>query len=416
MTTLPSPWRWATPWGAVALLVVGACAGGDEGAGSGPAGCLSGYTDCAGRCADLRSSPTDCGACGATCAAGLVCASGACAATCLPTQTNCSGACVDLTADAGNCGACGDACLLGQVCSGAQCVGDPLATGGSTGSGGTSSGGSSSGGGTGTGGAGGTCTDTPPPPDAEGVEYTCAQQVGWGKCGEAWMAGYCDESCGRCSAAATGGSAGTGGTTGTGGAGTGRTCSTVGGGQCPATFTCPSGSTPSSSTCGCYTPAGLGANKAALFAAGARDYMLASAMMETELMDASTYPYGDQMPDGTPKTGDAWNGGVCKQNWGMMRTCYPPWQGLASDQYATAGAMNSDLGLDVAVYNACRDHFGDDWWAGHRNGASGLANPDTADIQAFKAAMDWTYEQLVSGSHFCDDVRFWVNVQAIVIE
>ncbi len=37
------------------------------------------------------------------------------------------------------------------------------------------------------------CTDTPP--DAR---YTCAQQVSWGKCGESFMQGYCDRSCGRC--------------------------------------------------------------------------------------------------------------------------------------------------------------------------------------------------------------------------
>jgi mannan endo-1,4-beta-mannosidase len=37
------------------------------------------------------------------------------------------------------------------------------------------------------------CTDVPP--DAV---FTCGEQVGWGKCGEPWMAGRCDRSCGRC--------------------------------------------------------------------------------------------------------------------------------------------------------------------------------------------------------------------------
>ena len=41
-------------------------------------------------------------------------------------------------------------------------------------------------------------------------------------------------------------------------------------------------------------------------------------------------------------------------------------------------------------------------------------DPNTADIQNFKAAMDWTYDQLVQGDHFCDDVRFWANVQPII--
>ncbi|KAL4420827.1 hypothetical protein ABPG75_010483 [Micractinium tetrahymenae] len=36
------------------------------------------------------------------------------------------------------------------------------------------------------------CDDRPPP------TYTCAQQKGWGKCGEAFMAPFCARTCGRC--------------------------------------------------------------------------------------------------------------------------------------------------------------------------------------------------------------------------
>jgi hypothetical protein len=38
-----------------------------------------------------------------------------------------------------------------------------------------------------------TCVDIPPD-----TTYTCAQQVGWGKCNEPWMDGYCKKSCGQC--------------------------------------------------------------------------------------------------------------------------------------------------------------------------------------------------------------------------
>eukprot|EP00884_Botryococcus_braunii_P004910 jgi/Botrbrau1/1441/Bobra.0063s0132.1 len=38
------------------------------------------------------------------------------------------------------------------------------------------------------------CTDVSPP----GNNYTCAQQAGWGKCNETFMAGYCLKSCGIC--------------------------------------------------------------------------------------------------------------------------------------------------------------------------------------------------------------------------
>lgn len=38
------------------------------------------------------------------------------------------------------------------------------------------------------------CSDIPP-----NSSYTCVQQVEFGKCGETWMVGKCDWSCGRCS-------------------------------------------------------------------------------------------------------------------------------------------------------------------------------------------------------------------------
>ena len=35
--------------------------------------------------------------------------------------------------------------------------------------------------------------DATPP----GSQYSCSQQASWGKCGESWMQGYCNSSCGR---------------------------------------------------------------------------------------------------------------------------------------------------------------------------------------------------------------------------
>jgi hypothetical protein len=215
---------------------------------------------------------------------------------------------------------------------------------------------------------------------------------------------------------ATGGTA-TGGKA-TGGTGTGgsssSTCSTTGGGKCPTSLTCPTGAS-GTITCGCYTVSGLGATKKALLDAGASQmpYFLASAMLETETMLTSSYALGDG------KTGDSFNAGVCKQNWGMIRTCHPAWNGLGASSYQTCTAMNGDnatsRALDVQVYIECRNHYGNNWWAGHRNGSAGLSNPNTADIQNFKAGMDWTWTQIQNG-HTCDDVRFWVNLPAIIIE
>jgi hypothetical protein len=46
-----------------------------------------------------------------------------------------------------------------------------------------------------------TCTDTPPDPSPGQPQYSCAQQKSWGKCSESWMAGYCLQTCFNCNAA-----------------------------------------------------------------------------------------------------------------------------------------------------------------------------------------------------------------------
>lgn len=44
---------------------------------------------------------------------------------------------------------------------------------------------------------------------------------------------------------------------------------------------------------------------------------------------------------------------------------------------------SSNVYADVASRWDCQNHYGyDKWFAGHRNGASGLANPYTQDIQS----------------------------------
>lgn len=51
-------------------------------------------------------------------------------------------------------------------------------------------------------GGGGDCKDVSPPGD----KYSCSQQKEWGKCGESWMSGYCQKSCGTCGSAPAGNS------------------------------------------------------------------------------------------------------------------------------------------------------------------------------------------------------------------
>jgi hypothetical protein len=171
-------------------------------------------------------------------------------------------------------------------------------------------------------------------------------------------------------------------------------------GVCPTNLSCPSGI-----KCGCYTVSGLGANKKSYTAAGADRRFLASAMMETEKMDTN-YTLGDG------KSGDAFNAGAAKQNWGMMRQCHAAWKNLTANDYSNSTAMNSNKSLDVQVYNECRSYWGDQkFFAGHRNGSSGLSNPNTQDINNFISGYTWGYNQL--SGHESDDVRFWVDIPAI---
>lgn len=166
---------------------------------------------------------------------------------------------------------------------------------------------------------------------------------------------------------------------------------------CPSSLSCPSGM-----SCGCYQVNGLGANKQALRNAGASRYMLAAAMMETELMNTN-YTYGDG------KSGDSFNAGRTKLNYFEARSA-------GVGQGSTSALWNKCLSAsgDVQVWNACKSYWGSRYWAVHRNGQSGANNPNTTDINRFKSANDWTDQRLGSNSaYLTNNVRFWVSVPAI---
>jgi hypothetical protein len=165
-------------------------------------------------------------------------------------------------------------------------------------------------------------------------------------------------------------------------------------GSCPSSLSCPSGI-----SCGCYSVSGLGSTKSSLRSAGASQYFLASAMMETEGMNTN-YTYGDG------KSGDAFNAGRCKINYYAAKLA-----GVSQGSTSALWTKCTSMSGDVSVWNAIKSKLGSKYWAVHRNGATGYNNPNTTDINNFKSANDWTNNQI--GSHLTDNIRFWCSIPAI---
>jgi hypothetical protein len=165
---------------------------------------------------------------------------------------------------------------------------------------------------------------------------------------------------------------------------------------------------PSGTTCGSYTVNGLGGRKQQVLNAGADTLDLAIAMLETENM-GTNYAYGDN------KSGDAANFGIFKQNWLMLRQACSRFQGQSTSSWNNGAALNSNLSADVQCLNQSQGYYGiDTFFAGHRNGSSGLSNPNTSDIQRYKNAIYWIRDRINSSSaNHSNDTRFWVNVPPI---
>lgn len=159
---------------------------------------------------------------------------------------------------------------------------------------------------------------------------------------------------------------------------------------------------------GHYTVPGLGIRKQAISKCSGNVLDMAVAMLETDIMQAF-YPYGDG------KTLDSANFGIFKQNWFMIRTSVPRYNGLTASDYNMGATLNGDLSLDILVLHTSQQFYGiDAWFGGHRNGQSGLSNPNTPDITNYKNAVYWIRDQLNSDpKYLTDDTRFWVQVPAI---
>ncbi|CAI7568501.1 unnamed protein product [Penicillium crustosum] len=155
---------------------------------------------------------------------------------------------------------------------------------------------------------------------------------------------------------------------------------------------------------------GIGSHKQTILNAGGNTLDLAIAMLETKTL-TTDYTYGDG------KTYDAANFGLFKQNWGMLRVCATRYglAGQPESSWNNGALLNQNVYADVASRWDCQNYYGIDlWFAGHRFGASGLANPNTADINNYKNAVYWIQQQIDSNSAYkSDDTRFWVDITPI---
>jgi hypothetical protein len=179
--------------------------------------------------------------------------------------------------------------------------------------------------------------------------------------------------------------------------------STFGSGTPTAATACPSGA-----TCGSSSVSGLGSRKQQILNAGGTTLDIAVAMLESDNM-TTDYAYGDY------KTDDSANFGILKQNWGMLRTACSYFQGQAHHQWNNGAVINNNLNADIACAQQSQAYYGlNRWFAGHRNGATGLANPNTADIKAYRDAIFWIKGQIDSNpANLSNNIRFWVQVPAI---
>jgi hypothetical protein len=93
----------------------------EDGSDAGTVGtCSAPQMNCAGKCVDTTTDPSNCGSCGMQCVAGSLCASGTC--VCPAGTVTCAGSCANTATSTTNCGACGHACAAGQACVSGMCM------------------------------------------------------------------------------------------------------------------------------------------------------------------------------------------------------------------------------------------------------------------------------------------------------
>lgn len=160
---------------------------------------------------------------------------------------------------------------------------------------------------------------------------------------------------------------------------------------------------------GTYTVPSLGARKREILNAGGGSWDIAIAMLESEHL-STDYIYGDG------KSGDSANFGIFKQNFFMLRTSTSQFKKYNSaSSYNEGNVLNWNLAQDIKARHESQKFYGAEiWFAGHRNGESGIHNPFTQDITDYKNGVNWIHSQLTSNEKYLtDDTRFWIDVVPI---
>ncbi|KAG2199502.1 hypothetical protein INT47_009956 [Mucor saturninus] len=159
---------------------------------------------------------------------------------------------------------------------------------------------------------------------------------------------------------------------------------------------------------GTETIKGLGKRKQQILNSGGGVYDIAIAMLETTNL-GTDYVYGDG------KTGDSANFGIFKQNWFMLRTSTSQFKKYNKNNSNLGSVLNKHLAQDIKARQESQKFYGPDkWFAGHRNGESGLSNPYTQDITDYKNGVNWIHSQLIKDKKYLsDDTRFWIYVVPI---
>ena len=122
----------------------------------------------------------------------------------------------------------------------------------------------------------------------------------------------------------------------------------------------------------CQPSQNAAGRKATLLSLGASVTDLAISIQETSCGFSADYPYGDDYPgpdggdDGTPKTGDAANFGLFKNNWKQIRTYCTQFMNQTSAQWNNGAALNMDDQAAITCQHQQMNALGNGFWAAQR--------------------------------------------------